>query len=154
MTLIKGVNEKVYKIIGACMEIHKTLGPGHPLDFYSRALEVELPLNGLSFEAKKSVQVMYKDVMVGTVNIDFLIDNEVILVIRSEETLKDTEVQQILRYLSLFGTSIGVVVNFGGLKVQYKRILPSRQQRDVRKNHYHLADYREIGKTREGNPII
>jgi len=154
MVLTKGVNEKIYKIIGICVEIHRTLGPGHPVDFYRRALEVELPLKGISFEAKKSVQVMYKDVMVGTVNIDFLIDNEVIMVIRSEETLKDTEVQQILRYLSLFGSSIGVLVNFGGLKVQYKRILPSRQQRDVRKNHYRLADYREIGKTREGNPII
>ena len=154
MTLVKGINEKVYKIIGSCMEIHKVLGPGHPVDLYRRALEVELLLKGLSFEAKKSVQVIYKDVMVGTVDIDFLIDNEVILEVRSEETLKDTEVQQILRYLSLFGSSVGVLVNFGGLKVQYKRILPSRQQKDVRKNHYHLADYREIGKTREGNPII
>ena len=154
MTLVKGVNEKVYKIIGSCMEIHKALGPGQPVDFYRRALEVELPLKGLSFQAGKSVQMMYKDVMVGTVDIDFLIDNEIILVIRSEETLKDIEVQQILRYLSLFGSSVGILVNFGGLKVQYKRILPSRQQKDVRKNHYHLADYREIGKTREGNPII
>lgn len=154
MALLKAVNEKVYKIIGSCMEVHRALGPGYPVDFYQRALEVELALKELPFEAKKSLQVVYKDVLVGMLEIDFLINDEVLLMIRSQDSLKDTEVQQVLRCLLLTGRAIGILVNFGLTKIQYKRVLPSHQQRDTRKDQYRIAGYREIGKTREGNPVI
>lgn len=154
MALIKEVNEKVYKIIGACMEVHKTLGPGYPPEFYKRALEVELEQKGLPFENKKSIQVMYKEVLVGTLEIDFLISEDVVLIIRSQEGLKDVEIQQVLRLIQLIECPIGVLINFGNVKIQYKRVLPSHQQTDIRKEPYRISSYREIGKTREGNPIV
>jgi GxxExxY protein len=154
MALLKDVNEKVYKIIGSCMEVHKTLGPGHPVDFYRKALEIELPNKGLKFESQKTIKVMYKDALVGTMEIDFLVSEKVILLIRSEESLRDIEVQRVLRSISLTSCKIGVVVNFGQVKIQYKRVLPSHQHRDVRTDHYRFSGYREIGKTREGNPLI
>jgi len=154
MGLMKEVNEKVYKVIGSCMEVHRTLGPGHPVSFYRKALEVELALKKLPFEVQKSVQVLYKDVLVGTLELDFIVEGEVIVVIRSQETLKDIEIQQILRCLALTGSTIGLLVNFGQVKIQYKRVLPSYQHREPRKEPYRTAAYREIGKTREGNPIM
>lgn len=155
MALLKDVNEKVYKIIGSCMEAHKTLGPGYPVDFYRKALEIELPSKGLKFESQKTIKVMYKDALVGTMEIDFLINEKVILMICSQESLGDIEVQRVLRSISLTSCKIGIVVNFGQVKIQYKRVLPSHQHRDVRKDHYNrLSGYREIGKTREGNPLI
>ena len=154
MALMKEMNEKVYKIIGACMEVHRTLGPGYPVDFYRKALDVEFPLKELPFESMKTLQVMYKDVLVGTVEIDYLIDENVVIVLRSQESLKDTEIQQVLRCLTLTGSLVGILVNFGLSKIQYKRIMPSQQQKDVRKDVYQPTAYRQIGKTREGNPVI
>ena len=152
MALEKEVNEKVYQIIGSCMEVHRVLGPGYPTDFYKKALEIELAEKGLTVEMNKSLQVMYKDNPVGTQEIDFFISGDVVLMIRSQEAIKDTEIQQILRCLVLTESSIGVLVNFGNVKIQYKRVLPS--YREVRKDPYRTAGYREIGKTREGNPLV
>ncbi|OVE80192.1 hypothetical protein BVY01_00660 [bacterium I07] len=154
MALMKEVNEKVYKIIGSCMEVHKALGPGYPEDFYKRALEIEFPLKGLEFDARKSIQVIFKQQQVGSLEIDFLVAKDVVVMVRSQEGLKDIEIQQVLRCLSLTEATIGVLVNFGLVKIQYKRILPSYQQRDVQKPGYRIPGSREIGRTREGNPVI
>jgi GxxExxY protein len=154
MTLMKEINEVVYKIIGSCMEVHKTLGPGHPAEYYKKALEIEMPQKGLEFEAEKNVDVLYKDTPVGSTAIDFLVAKNVILLIRCQEGLSDVEIQKVLRLISLTGGSIGVLVNFGLAKIQYKRVLPGYQQREPRKDIYRSPAYREIGKTREGNPVI
>ncbi len=154
MALMKEINEKVYKIIGSCMEVHKALGPGYPSEFYKKALELEMPSKGLDFETSKQVQVQYKEAAVGTVTLDFLIGKDVVLTVKSEETLKDVEVQQMLRLIALSGGSMGVIVNFGLSKIQYKRVLPNYQPREIRKDVYRHATYREIGKTREGNPLL
>ena len=154
MALMKEVNEKVYKIIGACMEAHRTLGPGYPVDFYRKALETEFKAKNLEFEASKSVKVMYKNVEVGSADIDFMVAGDVVLVIRSQDSLRDQEIQQVLRYIALTNSAIGLLVNFGNVKIQYKRVLPGHQQREPRKDSYRLSSYREIGKTREGNPVI
>ena len=154
MALIKEVNEKVYKIIGSCMEVHRVLGPGYPADFYKKALEVELKEKELTFETGKNLDIVYKEIKVGKQEIDFLIEGDVILMIRSQETLKDIEVQQVLRYITLTESAIGVLVNFGNVKIQYKRVLPNYQQKEMRKEPYRAVGYREIGKTREGNPVV
>jgi GxxExxY protein len=151
---MKEVNETVYKIIGSCMEVHKTLGPGYPVEYYRKALEVEMPQKGLEFESEKTVDVAYKDTTLGSLTIDFLVGKNVILLIRCQEGLRDIEIQHVLRLISLTGSSIGVLVNFGLVKIQYKRVLPGYQQRESRKDIYRNASYRDIGKTREGNPVI
>ncbi|MBN2031535.1 GxxExxY protein [bacterium] len=154
MALVKEVNEKVYKIIGSCMEVHRVLGPGYPVDFYKKALEVELKEKELTFETEKSLDINYKEIEVGKQTIDFLISGDVVLMIRSQDSLKDIEIQQILRCLAITESSIGVLVNFGNVKIQYKRVLPNYQQKDMRKEPYRSVGYREIGKTREGNPVV
>ncbi|MCK5146894.1 GxxExxY protein [bacterium] len=162
---MKELNEKVYKIIGACLEVHRVLGPGLPVEFYKKSLEVELENKKLAFESEKSIEVKYKELTVGNLTLDFVIEGEVILAIRSQDQLLDTEVQQILRCLSFMNTPMGVLVNMGQGKIQYKRILPSRQQsssglshqnqgREIRKDsHYRSQPMRFTGRTRESNPI-
>jgi GxxExxY protein len=155
MALMRDINEKVYKIIGSCLEVHRVLGPGYSPDYYIKALEIEFPAKGLSFEKRKSVSIVYKDSLVGTVEIDFLVADEVLVDVRSQDNLDDVEVQRLLRMLQLTGKPIGIVVNFGTAKIQYKRVLPgSHHVREIRKDIYRMGAYREIGKTREGNPVI
>src|SRR4030042_3255536 len=153
MTLMKESNEKVYKIIGSCMEVHKIIGPGYPVESYKKALAVEFPEKGLKFEPDKTMQVLYKEVEVGTVVIDFLVEKDVVVIIRSQDMLNDIEIQKVLRCMNVSGSSIGVLVNFGNTKIQYKRVLPSYQQREIRKEPYRLPMSKEMGKTREGNPL-
>lgn len=156
MALLKETNEIMYKIIGSCMEVHRVLGPGLDVDIYRKALEVEMAEKELGFESQKSLEVKYKEVIVGTQGIDFLVNEGVVVTLRSQPELMDIEVQQVLRCLALANSSIGLLVNFGNVKIQYKRILPSRQSREPRKETqgYRQTLNREIGKTREGNPII
>ncbi|MBN2104955.1 GxxExxY protein [bacterium] len=156
MPVMKDVNDTIYKIIGSCMEVHKTLGPGYPVDLYKKALAVEFGERELSAVQDVSVEVVFKENLVGTIVIDFIVNENVIVAMRCKEELKDIEIQQVLRCLPLANAAMGLLVNFGNIKIQYKRILPSRQGRlDVRKEpSIGVAAYREIGKTREGNPII
>jgi GxxExxY protein len=153
MTLMKESNEILYKVIGSCMEVHRTLGPGYPVEYYRKALEVEFETKELSFETKKPVQVIYKEMLIGVHEVDFWVNNSVLIVLRVQEDLKDLEIQQMLRLLTLMKSSIGLLVNFGNVKIQYKRILPSRQGREIRKEAYRPLGYREMGRTREGNPL-
>jgi GxxExxY protein len=155
MSSMKDVNETIYKIIGSCMEVHKALGPGYPVDMYKKALTHEFSLRELSGKPDVTVDVKYKENVVGTVQIDFVVNESVIVALRCQEDLKDIEIQQVLRCLPLAGTSMGLLVNFGNIKIQYKRILPSRSGRSegIKNQSIGVAAYREMGRTREANPI-
>ncbi|MBN1781179.1 GxxExxY protein [bacterium] len=156
MNQMKDVNEIIYKIIGSCMEVHKTLGPGFPVDTYKKALAIEFSERELAFNQDIHVEVSYKENLIGTLDVDFVVGDAVIVALRSQEDLKDIEIQQVLRFLPLTQTTMGLLVNFGNIKIQYKRILPSRQGRgELRKDQsIGVAAYREMGKTREANPIL
>lgn len=156
MALGKEVNEAVYNVIGACMEVHRTVGPGFPVDFYVKALEIELKAKELTFEKEKSVTIRFKEVELGTAVIDFIVNGSVILIVRSDPEIRDVEVQQILRFMSETGIGIGLLMNFGNQKIQYKRVLPSRQsgQQPISNKSATPIGYREMGRTREGNPAF
>ena len=153
MAIMKEVNDKVYKIVGSCMEVHRSLGPGFPEEYYKKALELEFPLKELPFEKEKEIEIKYKDTLVGTMVIDYLVTGDVVLLVRSQDAIDEVEVQQVLRCLQLTNSAAGVVVNFGTAKIQYKRVLPNYHQKEIRKDSYRVPGYRDIGKTREGNPI-
>lgn len=157
----KEANEVIYKVIGVCMEVHRLLGPGFPSEFYQKALEVEMKEKELPFEANKELQVIYKEQVVGTYTIDFLVSGSVVLEVRSNrDEMGDLEIQHTLRSLTLSGAPMGILVNFGNLKIQYKRILPSRAMRgeaprmDRIDRPLRPMGYRETGRTRESNPIM
>ncbi len=165
MSVIKEVNDIVYKVIGSCMEVHKTLGPGLTVDFYKKAMEIELGEKGLVFDIDRPYDVKFKDISLGENVIDFVIQDKVIIEIKSQDELKDSEIQYTLRNLGYAGANIGVLVNFGGTKIQYRRILPSRQNnqnqhpnqinnQSIKKEALRPLGYRDVSRTREGNPVI
>ncbi|MBN2416446.1 GxxExxY protein [bacterium] len=157
MSGLKDMNDKVYKIIGACIEVHKTLGPGYPVEFYQKALDIELASRELDYSARNRVEVQYKDTPIGEVTFDFIIEKKALLSIRCQDTLYDHEMQQVLRGLSLIDCEVGVLVNFGQAKIQYKRIIPGRMQHSNRNQPAYLRGGNtphSKGRTRENNPII
>lgn len=124
------MNELTEKVIGACIEVHRELGPGLPESCYEAALAIEFRQRGLSFEQQKSVETHYKGQTVGQFRLDFLVAGVLIIELKSVECLDPVHVRQVVAYLHQTGLSLGLLINFnvrvltsGGLR----RVVPSEQ---------------------------
>jgi GxxExxY protein len=106
-------NELSYKIIGAAMELHKTLGPGLLESVYEVALAYDLKEIGLEVKTQVPMPLVYKDVKqeIGY-RIDLLVENKVIVEIKSIENLAPVHFAQTLTYLKLADKKLALLINF------------------------------------------
>ena len=119
-------NEISQKIIGAAIEVHKQLGPGLLESTYETCLAYELKQLGLDFKQQIALPVVYKEVKLDAgYRIDLLIENKVIVEIKSVEALADIHTAQLLTYLKLKDLKLGLLINFNSVRVVdgLKRIL-------------------------------
>ena len=101
------------KIIGAAIEIHRALGPGLLESAYETCLIYELRLRKLKVEPQKSMPVFYKDVMLDCgYRVDLVVENQVIVEIKSVNSLALIHEAQLLSYLKLSDCKIGLLINF------------------------------------------
>ncbi|MBL7790659.1 MAG: GxxExxY protein [Chitinophagales bacterium] len=107
------VNELTYLIRGACFEVHKELGTGLFESVYEAALIFELKTLGLVVDSQIDLPVLYKNNELGLgFRIDILVENKIVLEIKSVESLKNVHKKQLLTYLRLAEKKIGFLVNF------------------------------------------
>jgi GxxExxY protein len=108
-------DELSHQIIGACIEVHRTLGgPGLLESIYEAALCHELTLRGLRIQRQKPVQVIYKQVPIKEpLFIDILIQDKVLVEVKAVEKYQPIYETQVLTYLRLSGIKLGLLVNFG-----------------------------------------
>ena len=114
------------KIIGAAITIHKELGPGLLESSYETCLAYELKEMGLHVKQQQALPVVYKNVKLNAgYRIDLLIENKVIVEVKSVEALVDIHTAQLLTYLKLKDIKLGLLINFNEvlLKNGIKRIL-------------------------------
>ena len=106
-------NEISYEIIGAAIELHKTVGPGLLESAYENALAFDLKEMGFNVKQQVSMPFIYKNVKqdVGY-RIDLLVNNKVIVEIKSIETLAPVHYAQTLTYLRLSGLKLALLINF------------------------------------------
>jgi GxxExxY protein len=114
--------ETTSKIIGAAFEVHDQLGYGFLERVYQRALQVEFLRRGATAELEKRIQVHYKGAVVGDYDIDVLVDNCVAVEVKVAQYDKRDEAQ-LLNELKVTGLKVGLLVNFGQTKVEYKRLV-------------------------------
>jgi len=101
------------KIIGAAIEVHRTLGPGLLESAYQECLARELTLRKVPFEKEKNLPVEYKGVHVDCgYRIDFLIDNQVIVELKAVEAVLPIHRAQLITYLKLTGHKVVLLINF------------------------------------------
>ena len=101
------------KIIGATIEVHRTLGPGLLESAYQECLLFELKKSGLNVEKEKSLPIIYKDIKLDHgYRIDLLVENKIVLELKTVENLTDVHTAQILTYLKLGNYPIGLLINF------------------------------------------
>ena len=106
-------NSLTYKIIGCAMEVYKTLGPGLLESVYERALMYELELQGLKAQNQVPVSVNYKGQDLGEgLRLDILVEDEVIVELKSVEEIKNIHCKQLGSYLKLCDKRTGLLINF------------------------------------------
>lgn len=120
------IDELSYKVIGCAMEVHKTLGPGLFENIYEQALVHELTLNGIPVKTQVEIEINYKGTNLGNgLRLDVLVDNTLIVELKSVEELKPLHHKQLLTYLRLTDKRVGLLINFNteNLKDGIKRIV-------------------------------
>ena len=120
------INQLTHKIIGCCMEVHRTMGNGFQEVVYQRALAIEFRLQNLSFEREMEMPLQYKGEPIGTRRVDFFVENSVMLEIKATETLTDAHKAQAINYCEAYKIADGLLVNFGGASLEYKRVYNKR----------------------------
>ena len=116
------IHESVtFQVIAAIIEVHKILGFGFLETVYEKALLKELRLRGLKAEPQKEIRVFYKDEEVGSYYADIVVNDDIILELKSVEHLNNAHKAQLLNYLKCTGMKVGLLVNFGKEKAEYKR---------------------------------
>ena len=126
-----------YRIIGCAMKVHNELGPGLKEAFYHRALSLKLEEEGLSYEEEKPVEIVLDGAAVGLLYLDHIVEDSVIVEEKAlAHRLTDEEVAQVITYLAATGLPVGLLLNFGRRRLQYKRVLPPRTL-DAWHDHVH-----------------
>jgi GxxExxY protein len=116
--------EEVFKLVGFCMEIHRELGKGHDEIIYKDAFVVELSRGNMPFLREKNYQVIYKGVVLPHLYYaDFVIGEKILFEAKAVEKLVDAHVKQVLNYLAASKLRLGLLVNFGGDSLEWKRVI-------------------------------
>lgn len=105
------------KIIGAAIEVHRALGSGLLESIYEEALCIELHLRGVRFRRQVAVDVTYKGHVIKGQRIDLLINEEVIVELKSVSSLPQVATAQVLSYLKATGLQRGLLINFGSTRL-------------------------------------
>jgi GxxExxY protein len=116
--------EDTHRLIGLCMEIHRELGKGHDEVIYKDALVVELNRASVPFAREQKFEVNYKGVVLPHFYFaDFVISEKILFEAKAVEKLADAHVKQVLNYLAASKLRLGLLVNFGGDSLEWKRVV-------------------------------
>ena len=111
------------KIIGAAFDVHRELGYGFLESVYQRAMQVELQRAGFRCEVECPVKVRYRNVIVGDFRADLLVNDVVIVELKTAKIYNTEDEPQLLNELKATGTKVGLLINFGRAKVEFKRMV-------------------------------
>lgn len=118
------LKDEAYKIVGICMEVHNNLGAGFLEIVYKDALELEFRRAGILYEREKEYVVNYKSVILPhRFYADFVVFDQIILEVKGKIGIPDEHVAQAINYLKVSGNRLALIVNFGELRLNYKRIV-------------------------------
>jgi GxxExxY protein len=111
------------QVIGAAFEVHRTLGYGFLERVYQRAMQVELSQRGLKAEIESSIHVHYKGVVVGEYRADLFVNDAVIVELKVAKSYMSEDEAQLLNELKATDIKVGLLINFGRTKVEFKRMV-------------------------------
>ena len=118
--------ELTRKIIGCAFEVINELGSGFLESVYERAMRVALSDAGLFVEVQKPIQVSFRKQPVGDFYADLLVEDKVIVELKAVKALAPAHQAQVINYLNATGIEVGLLINFGNPRLEFKRLTRSR----------------------------
>jgi len=115
------------RIIGCAMKVHSTLGNGFQEVVYQRCLAIEMEKQGLNFQREMEMPIYYDGIEVGTRRVDFLVENKIMVELKAITELEKVHLAQALNYLEAYRLDIGLLINFGGTRLTFKRLIKERK---------------------------
>ncbi|MGN6296741.1 MAG: GxxExxY protein [Ginsengibacter sp.] len=113
--------ELTRKIIGCAMKVHSTLGCGFQEVIYQRAMAIEMEKQGLRFARELEMSIFYEGVNIGTRRVDFFVEDKIMTELKAVAHLDDTNLNQSINYLEAYNLPVGLLLNFGSKKLEFKR---------------------------------
>ena len=111
------------QIIGSAFEVYRVLGYGFLEKVYQKAMQVELIKRGLDAKLEHRINVTYKGVSVGDYQADLFVENCVMVELKVAKNYNPEDEPQLLNELKATGTKVGLLINFGRTKVEFKRMV-------------------------------
>lgn len=119
---MKDLDELTYLINGCAMKVHNTLGNGFQEVVYQRCLSIELDRAGISHKREVEQVIYYDGIDVGTRRADFVIGDKIIVELKALTNIENLHIAQTRNYLVAYNFPIGLLINFGGESLQFKKI--------------------------------
>lgn len=114
-----------YKIVGVLFRVHRELGGYHQERYYQRAVREALKKESIFFEEELSVDLVFDGESVGKYRFDFLVDGKIVLELKALPAFRRDDFRKTLAYLKTYGLELGILANFRGDKLKYRRVLNS-----------------------------
>lgn len=120
------------QIIGAAIEVHRTLGSGYLEAVYQEALAIEFRRQGISFQREAAIPISYKGEPLGTpYRADFVCPPRFLVELKAVGLLGGVEESQVIHYLKSTGYEVGLLLNFGASTLQIRRLTNGRRPENV-----------------------
>ena len=130
----KMINELTHRVIGCAMTVHNTICNGFQEVIYQRALSIELNYNNIEHVREQEMPIFYREHQIGTRRVDFFIESCLMVEIKAIEKLENVHKAQAINYLEAYEIADGLLINFGGTSLDFKRVYNKKL---VPNNHVH-----------------
>ena len=121
-------SDLTYRIIGAAMRVHNRLGPGLKEKHYQHALTADMQGDGLQVDEEYVMEIYDGHTWLGRLYLDHWLEKKVVVEIKAlSHLLTNLEVSQVICYLAVTQSPVGLLINFGGKRLEHRRILPPKK---------------------------
>jgi len=117
------LEELSFQVMSAVFEVHNVLGSGFLEKVYEGALVKEFGFRNIAVETQKEINVSYKGEVIGSYFADIVVDGQIIIELKAVSALLPLHEAQLLNYLKATGIKVGLLVNMGSKRVEYKRMV-------------------------------
>ena len=132
----KGLHEELSRqVIGCSFDVINELGSGSLESVYEKALHIALTESGLAVERQKPIEVRFRSQVVGDFYADLLVEGKILVELKAVKTIAPEHQAQIINYLNTTGVSVGLLINFGNPRLEYKRFTRSKSSHPVHPVH-------------------
>lgn len=117
------LKEETFEIIGICMEVHRILGKGLLEVVYKDAIEHELNLRKIKYQREKKYEIEYKGIVLPHFFVADFVVNNIIVEVKAQNGMVEDQYAQIINYITISGSRVGLLVNFGEQSLKFKRFV-------------------------------